>query len=150
MLIFCGLREVNVYDNYNIRHMTWLIFAPHLTVLRARRNDNMEEIISARKLGEHQARVEHLNLFAKLQVLVLYDLQNLRSLFPIPLSFLCLTQIDVRRCPALKKLPLNSKSAEGRNVVIKAGESWWNKLSWEDDETEAAFSSCFQKTYLKR
>lgn len=131
LLIFCGLLEVNFIKSNSMRHMTWLIFAPHLTILRARENEKMEEIISAEKLSEYQARGQHFNLFPKLQVLDLDRLPKLKSIYTIALSFPHLTQIEVRECPALRKLPLNSESAEGCNVVIRAEECWWNELTWE-------------------
>ncbi|KAJ9189846.1 hypothetical protein P3X46_001098 [Hevea brasiliensis] len=43
----------------------------------------------------------------------------------------------------LKKLPLNSSSANGGKVEIRAEEQWWKDVEWEDDSTKTTFLPCF-------
>ncbi|WCJ44651.1 Disease resistance protein (CC-NBS-LRR class) family [Euphorbia peplus] len=145
-LIYSSLQEV-VVSNYNgMRELTWVVLAPNLTILRVTFNDYMEAIVSR---GGQDDQLEDgygsSDLFPKLQVLELYGLPKLKSIYWEALSFPCLRQIDVYDCPQLKKLPLNSNSATGCKVMIKGEESWWNNLEWEDDAARAAFSSSFQK-----
>ncbi|KAF2302546.1 hypothetical protein GH714_037681 [Hevea brasiliensis] len=125
-----------------LRDLTWLILAPNLKKLQVTFNKHIEEIISVEKLDDAQARDENFNPFLKLQYLTLVDLPELKSIYPKALSFPFLEKIILCDCPQLKKLPLNSSSANGGKVEIEAGEQWWKDIEWEDDSTKTTFLPC--------
>ncbi|KAM1060538.1 hypothetical protein ACFX15_024536 [Malus domestica] len=93
--------------------------------------------------------VQELNPFGKLTVLILSLLPRLSSIHDSPLPFPYLKEIKVTASPALRKLPLNSTSAEGSNIVIRGHEAWWSFLEWEDEDARKVFLPCFQHTTTK-
>ncbi|EEF44758.1 probable disease resistance protein At5g63020 [Ricinus communis] len=134
---FNNLQEVRVRKCFQLRDLTWLILVPNLTVLEVTMCRNLEEIISVEQLG-FVGKI--LNPFARLQVLELHDLPQMKRIYPSILPFPFLKKIEVFNCPMLKKVPLGSNSAKGRKVVIEADDHWWNGVEWENRETKAAFS----------
>ncbi|KDO38938.1 hypothetical protein CISIN_1g040659mg, partial [Citrus sinensis] len=109
------LHSILIWNCSNVKDLTWLVFAPNLKCLRIH-CDDMEEIISVEKLSEVSEMMGELNLFAKLEDLWLESASNLKRIYRDPLPFPQLKQIDIMRCPKLKKLPLNSSSAKGRKI----------------------------------
>ncbi|KAF8409544.1 hypothetical protein HHK36_005622 [Tetracentron sinense] len=70
-------------------------------------------------------------------------LENLRSFCRWQMSWPCLEQIKVRKCPLLRKLPLSTQSA---NMLreIRGELKWWNLLEWDDDQTKSSLQQHFQ------
>lgn len=137
---FQSLHTVQILSCLNLRDSTWLALAPNLRKIEVHTCANMEEIISPEKISQVQDR----NPFAKLEYLVLENLMKLKSIYGSPLPFPQLKEIRVNGCPTLQKLPLNSRSAKGRKVVIRAKQySWWANLKWEDEAAKNAFSHCW-------
>ncbi|XVF11246.1 hypothetical protein REPUB_Repub08aG0010000 [Reevesia pubescens] len=142
---FQSLRELWIEECPQLRDITWLILAPNLTFIKVVRCDKMEEIINERKLSQVTEVVETSSLFAKLEVLDLRILTELKSIYCDALPFSCLKNIVVFFCPKLKRLPLNSNSAKENKIHIKGSENWWKELQWEDESTLNAFLPCFVK-----
>ncbi|XP_058010141.1 probable disease resistance protein At5g63020 [Hevea brasiliensis] len=140
---FNNLHTLTLGGSLRLRDLTWVILAPNLTCLNVQVNKHIEEIVSVEKLDDVQVGDENFNPFFKLQVLRLYYLPQLKSIYPKALSFPSLEKIDVYECPQLKKLPLNSSSANGGKVEINAEERWWKDVEWEDDSTKTTFLPCF-------
>ncbi|XP_044485513.1 probable disease resistance protein At5g63020 [Mangifera indica] len=142
---FFSLSSVQIYLCSRIRDLTWLVFVPNLQYLSVVDCDELEEIISVRKLGEEFPELmENLNLFAKLHFLWIRHLPNLKSIYWKALPLPHLNQFHVDRCPKLKKLPLDSNSAKGQKIIITGGENWWEGLEWESEAAQNAFLPCFQ------
>ncbi|KAF2301643.1 hypothetical protein GH714_028464 [Hevea brasiliensis] len=144
------ITEVNILLNRAIRERQKLCLAgccsrnsPNLTYLFVGENKHIEEIISVEKLDDVQVGDENFNPFFKLEYLILDELPELKSIYPKALSFPSLKRIEVYKCPQLKKLPLNSSSANGGKVEIEAEERWWKDVEWEDDSTKTTFLPCF-------
>ncbi|XP_021646775.2 probable disease resistance protein At5g63020 [Hevea brasiliensis] len=146
---FNSLHTLIVSGNLRLRDLTWLILAPNLTNLSVFVNKHIEEIISVKKFDDVEVLDENSNPFLKLQVLSLNKLPVLKSIYPKALSFPFLEQIEVYKCPQLKKLPLNSSSAKGCKVVIEAEEKWWKDVEWEDDSTKTTFLPCFVPSHRR-
>ncbi|KAF2301618.1 hypothetical protein GH714_028314 [Hevea brasiliensis] len=140
---FNSLNALNLTGSLRLKDLTWIILAPNLTHLFVRYNMHIEEIISVEKLDDVQVGDENFNPFFKLEYLILAELPELKSIYPKALSFPSLKIIDVYKCPQLKKLPLNSSSANGGKVKIEAEERWWKDVEWEDDSTKTTFLPCF-------
>ncbi|XP_058003840.1 probable disease resistance protein At5g63020 [Hevea brasiliensis] len=140
---FNSLNTLNLMGSLRLKDLTWIILAPNLTDLHVGNNNHIEEIISAEKLDDVQVGDENFNPFFKLEYLNLENLPELKRIYPKALSFPSLKQIDVYECPQLKKLPLNSSSANGGKVKIEAEERWWKDVEWEDDSTKTTFLPCF-------
>ncbi|KAJ9692942.1 hypothetical protein PVL29_011864 [Vitis rotundifolia] len=114
---FHGLHEVAINRCQMLKNLTWLIFAPDLLYLKIGQCDEMEE---------------------------LNGLPQLKNVYRNPLPFLYLDRIEVVGCPKLKKLPLNSNSANQGRVVMVGNQEWWNELEWEDEATLTTFLPSFK------
>lgn len=137
---FNSLQRVTIACCSRLREVTWLVFAPNLKIVHIESCYDMDEIISAWKLGE----VPGLNPFAKLQYLRLQVLTKLKIIFRNALPFPNLLELFVSECPNLKKLPLDINSAKEGKTVIRGDQHWWNELKWEDEATLNAFLPCFE------
>lgn len=136
---FPNLSYVHISEcNINLKDLTWLMFAPNLSKLTIVTAKQLEDIISKDKVEPVTKP------FQKLRFLQLHGLPKLKSIYKSPLPFPCLMNIDVRECPMLKKLPLDSKSTMGQDLVIEYGErKWIEEIEWEDEATKDRFlSSC--------
>ncbi|WJZ95115.1 hypothetical protein VitviT2T_013906 [Vitis vinifera] len=136
---FHGLREVAINRCQMLKNLTWLIFAPNLLYLKIGQCDEMEEVI-----GKGAEDGGNLSPFTKLIQLELNGLPQLKNVYRNPLPFLYLDRIEVIGCPKLKKLPLNSNSANQGRVVMVGKQEWWNELEWEDEATLTTFLPSFK------
>lgn len=136
--VFHALHKVYIQNCNALKGMAWLLFAPNLKILDILNCNEMEEIISAAKLGEVQEIP-----FNKFEFLELHHVPELKSIYWSALGFQHLKKIIVYGCPKLKRLPLDSTSAKERKIVVKGDENWWNELEWEDQATRNAFLLCF-------
>ncbi|KAK5844052.1 probable disease resistance protein At5g63020 [Gossypium arboreum] len=141
---FHSLRTVSLVECNHLRDVSWVTFAPHLKVLVIMDCEGLEEIISEEKLGEVAELKGNSNLFSKLEILYLWGLPKLKTIYQHALPFPQLKEIYIRRCPMLKKLPLNSNSAKGQRLVIEGYEAWWKDVEWEDESTKNAFLPSFR------
>ncbi|KAK9232200.1 hypothetical protein WN943_022445 [Citrus x changshan-huyou] len=135
---FHALHKVYIQNCNALKDMAWLLFAPNLKILDILNCNEMEEIISAAKLGEVQEIP-----FNTLEFLELHHVPELKSIYWSALGFQHLKKIVVCGCPKLKRLPLDSTSAKECKIVVKGDENWWNELEWEDQATRNAFLLCF-------
>ncbi|KAJ9692606.1 hypothetical protein PVL29_011597 [Vitis rotundifolia] len=140
---FHSLEWVGIERCSRLKDLTWVAFAPNLRTLKIHDCDQMQEVIGTGKCAESAGNGENLGPFAKLQVLRLDDLPQLKSIFWKALPFIYLNTIYVGNCPLLKKLPLNANSAKGHRIVISGQTEWWNELEWEDEATQHASLPCF-------
>ncbi|GAY69074.1 hypothetical protein CUMW_269220 [Citrus unshiu] len=141
------LHNVIIRNCSNVKDLTWLVFVPNLKYLQIFHCDDMEEIISVEKfekLSEVSEMMGEFNLFVKLELLIIRNASNLERIYRDPLPFPQLEEIRISECPKLKKLPLNSSSAKGHNIVIAEQKEWWEELQWEDQATQNAFFPCFR------
>ncbi|KAK2651490.1 hypothetical protein Ddye_011346 [Dipteronia dyeriana] len=143
---FHSLVTVYVDCCLKLRDLTWLIFAPNVKKIMISSCYEMEEIISAGKLGEVPEIVRNQKPFAKLQFLKLHHLHNLKSIYWSALPFQHLKEMVVYECPMLKKLPLDSNSAKDRRIVVEGEKGWWKNLQWEDRATQNAFHLSFRSS----
>ncbi|KAJ9692603.1 hypothetical protein PVL29_011594 [Vitis rotundifolia] len=140
---FHSLGTLGVGGCSRLKDLTWLVFAPNLKVLAISMCDQMQEVIGISKCAESAGNGENLSPFAKLQVLELTDLPQLKSIFWNALPFIHLNTIYVRDCPLLKKLPLSANSAKGNRIVIVGQNKWWKEVEWEDEATQNVFLPSF-------
>ncbi|KAG7532369.1 P-loop containing nucleoside triphosphate hydrolase [Arabidopsis thaliana x Arabidopsis arenosa] len=126
-----------------VRDLTWLIYAANLESLSITLSPNLEELISETKAVG--VRVEP---FQKLQVLRLEYLDALKSIYWSPLSFLMLHRVNIKNCPNLHKLPLNSTSV-GRidDLLIEVDDRWFEEAEWESKAIEERFRSVIRTVY---
>ncbi|XP_016752788.1 probable disease resistance protein At1g12290 [Gossypium hirsutum] len=141
---FHSLRTIILDECNHLRDVSWVTFAPHLKVLLILECEGLEEIISEEKLGEVAELKGNSNLFSKLENLHLSGSPKLKTIYQHALPFPQLKEIYIKRCPMLKKLPLNSNSAKGQRLVIKGREEWWKDVEWEDESTKIAFLPSFR------
>ncbi|KAE8723621.1 DCC family protein [Hibiscus syriacus] len=109
----------------------------------------MEEILSEGRLGDvaDVLGIPYPTPFLNLQTLGLRELPELKSIYWDALPFLCLKRIEIRYCPKLKKLPLNSDSAKGNHITIRGFQDWWEQVEWENEATRNAFMPSFQEPF---
>ncbi|CAG7911939.1 unnamed protein product [Brassica rapa] len=138
---FTNLRKVRLDHCTGLKELTWLVFAPHVATLYVVWLPDLEYIINKAEEAVLRRTCDLGGVipFRELEFLTLKNLGNLKSIYWEPLLFGKLKEIDVKDCPELTKLPLDSKSALKQNVVIKAEEDWLKGLQWEDEATKERF-----------
>ncbi|XP_065866902.1 probable disease resistance protein At1g12290 [Euphorbia lathyris] len=146
---FEKLREISLDKCSSLVEVTWLILVPNLAILKVQNCEEMEEVISSRRMGENRNE-DKWEPFAKLEILRLENLPALKSIYWKTLAFQNLKKMEVIDCSVLKKLPLDSHSATANTnelLVIEAQEDWWENIEWEDDESRDTFLPCFKPTF---
>ncbi|KAG2260762.1 hypothetical protein Bca52824_080056 [Brassica carinata] len=138
---FSNLTQVTIVCCDSLKDLTWLLFAPNLTVLHVGDSRRLEEIISKEKAGS--VLENNITPFQKLEKLNLIDLPELKSIYWNALPFQRLRCLSIwEGCRKLRKLPLNSKSVfEVEKLVIECGtdEEWIERVEWEDEATRLRF-----------
>ncbi|XP_059640078.1 probable disease resistance protein At5g63020 [Cornus florida] len=146
---FQNLREVTIRRCKVLKDLTWLISAPNLQQLSIYRCDAMEKVIkdaeNCSSSDDIAGREGSLSVFSRLQRLTLWCLPELKSVYNHPLPFPSLIEVIVADCPKLKKLPFDSNSGKGTLRSIECNREWWNKLEWENEETQSVFSPLFKE-----
>uniref|UniRef100_A0A1J3HHA4 Putative disease resistance protein n=1 Tax=Noccaea caerulescens TaxID=107243 RepID=A0A1J3HHA4_NOCCA len=140
-ICFINLRKVRLDNCTGLKDLTWLLLAPHVATLSVVMLPNIEHIINtyeATMLGR-TCDISGIIPFRELETLTLWNLGELKSIYWEPLLFGKLKEINIKSCPELSKLPLNSTSAWKQNVVIKAEEEWLRGIEWEDEATKQRF-----------
>lgn len=121
---FPNLSSVCISSCNSLQDLTWLLFAHNLTVLELRSLKQLKEIVNeeeAKETDEHQ--LQGVAPFQRLEKLDLNDLPLMKHIYKNPLPFACLKNTEVRRCPNLRKLPLNSESfVVSERLVIKCND----------------------------
>ncbi|XP_004306134.1 PREDICTED: probable disease resistance protein At5g63020 [Fragaria vesca subsp. vesca] len=130
---FHGLQMIMIQYCDNLKDLTQLCFAPNLISVYVLCCSRMETIIDIKKLGGDANVRKEFNLFAKMGHLDVRWLPALKSIYGATLPFPCLSYINVDGCPELKKLPLDSSSAQGgTNLTLRGEQDWWDGLQWDD------------------
>ncbi|XP_040943748.1 probable disease resistance protein At1g12290 [Gossypium hirsutum] len=144
IMALAKLQHLSLTGCNHLRDVSWVTFAPHLEELWIYGCNGLEEIISEEKLGEVAELKGNLNLFSKLDYLLLDGLPKLKTIYHHALPFPQLKKVHITGCPMLKKLPLNSNSAKGQRLIIEGQERWWKGVEWEDEFTRIAFLPTFK------
>lgn len=139
---FSSLGRVYIDNCSKLLDLTWLVFAPNLTLLSVSNCTKMVEIISAKRFDEVPEMRGNLIPFAKLEVLELCVLPRLKSIYWNALPLQYMKEISVIGCRGLKKLPLSSNYAS--KLIIYGQNDWWNDVDWENEATKIAFLPCFR------
>ncbi|XP_019083631.1 PREDICTED: probable disease resistance protein At1g61190 isoform X1 [Camelina sativa] len=136
---FTNLCNVRIGNCHSIKDLTWLLFAPNLTVLYIEDLREVEEVINKEKATD----LTGITPFQKLQILDVDDLPKLESIYRSPLPFPFLRRISVWVCPKLRKFPLNATSAprleEFEIYTERKDPVHENDLEWEDEDTKNRF-----------
>ncbi|KAF8086877.1 hypothetical protein N665_0609s0008 [Sinapis alba] len=138
-LYFRSLTRVDIVNCEGLRDLTWLMYAPSLTHLHVEMSFQTEEIISREKVIKIDGREKFTTPFLKLESLSLVFLYAVKSIYWSPLPFPALKNLKIHRCPDLRKLPLDSASAKGCDVVLDAYGEWLRDVEWEDEATKNRF-----------
>ncbi|XP_057981092.1 probable disease resistance protein At5g63020 [Malania oleifera] len=150
---FPNLREVVISSCPLLVDLTWLIYIPNLQILCIDTCRSIKEIIRGGGEGCDDGSVAvdsyRNKVFSRLITLMLYNLPKLRSIYGQSLPLPSLTDISVRGCQNLKRLPLRySNTTKNSSSALKRIEGhprWWNALRWEDESTKAHFKPYFQR-----
>ncbi|KAJ4896806.1 Disease resistance protein RFL1 [Raphanus sativus] len=143
---FSNLTYARISDCGGLKDLTWLLFAPNLTVLLVKDLGQLEDIISKEK-AESALGNNNIIPFEKLEHLGLVMLPELKSIYWNALPFQRLRCLFTPSgCPKLRKLPLNSKSVFN---VEKFGiecydKVWLERVEWEDEATRLRFLPSWQ------
>ena len=134
---FHTLRCVVIHDCSKLLNLTWLVYAPYLEQLYVLDCESIEQVIC-------NGVEESLDIFSRLKYLLLNGLPRLKSIYQHPLLFPSLEVIKVYDCKSLKSLPFDSNTSKSNLKKIKAEESWWNQLKWNDEAINHSFAPYFQ------
>uniref|UniRef100_A0A1D1YVM9 Disease resistance protein RPS2 n=1 Tax=Anthurium amnicola TaxID=1678845 RepID=A0A1D1YVM9_9ARAE len=124
------LRILTLQQCHSVRDLTWVACQlPCLEKFYFLQNDPIEELV-----GEIGDEIDcKACFFPKLKLLSLESLPRLRSISKCPLLFPALEQLEVSRCPELRRLPLGPCSAK-KIKVIRGEQEWWIALEWHSPE----------------
>lgn len=137
-MYFRSLTRVDIVNCEGLRDLTWLMYAPSLTNLHVEMSFQTEEIISREKVMKIDGE-KFTTPFLKLESLSLVFLYAVKSIYWSPLPFPALKYLKIRRCPELRKLPLDSASAKGCDLVLDAYKECLRDVEWEDEATKNRF-----------
>ncbi|KAL6335016.1 hypothetical protein AAG906_023821 [Vitis piasezkii] len=140
---FYSLRSVRVHQLPKVLDLTWLIYIPSLEDLEAGECDSMKEVI-----GDTSVVSENFGIFSRLKILSLSNLPNLESISGRALTFPSLTNLWVKKCPNLRKLPFDSNSARSSLKTIRGESEWWEGLQWDDETTKHTFNPYLEETII--
>ncbi|XP_074277317.1 putative disease resistance protein At5g63020 [Silene latifolia] len=140
---FRNLHSVTI-TNCSMVEMSWLMHVPNLESLHLQGCKLLEEVIRDDQMLLNYEN--HQTLFSKLSSIILFDLPQLKALCPRPLPFPCLERMTVTLCSALRTLPFDSTSCQGRLKEIVGWPSWWDSLEWNDDGIEPIFRAHFRSS----
>ena len=132
---FHSLCNIIIYQLQKLLNLTWLIYIPSVEVLDVTGCYSMKEVIR-----DETGVSQNLSIFSRLRVLRLYYLPNLKSICGRALPFTSLTDLSVRSCPFLRKLPLDSNSATYSLKTIEGSRWWWDRLQWENETIKHTFN----------
>jgi hypothetical protein len=140
-ICFINLRKVRLDNCTGLKDLTWLLLAPHVATLYVVWLPDIEHIISLdeAKILRGTCDISGVIPFRELETLTLKNLGKLKSIHWEPLLLGKLKEINIKSCPELSRLPLNSTSAWKQNVVINAEEEWLRGIEWEDEATRQRF-----------
>ncbi|KAF5195518.1 Disease resistance protein summ2 [Thalictrum thalictroides] len=125
--------------------LTWLLLVPNLQSLHIDMCGGLQEILSSSSDISRGAYDQ--NTFSNLKKLNLFELPNLRSICSMSsLPFPSLESIKVSECPKLRRLPLDSNSANNTLKKIEGQQKWWDSLEWENETIKPHFA----KFYIRR
>jgi disease resistance protein RPS2 len=141
---FTNLTGLIIMKCHSMKDLTWILFAPNLVNLDIRDSREVGEIINKEKAINLTSIITP---FQKLERLFLYGLPKLESIYWSPLPFPLLSNIVVKYCPKLRKLPLNATSVplvEEFEIRMDPPEQE-NELEWEDEDTKNRFVLSIKK-----
>ncbi|KAL1189889.1 putative disease resistance protein [Cardamine amara subsp. amara] len=133
---FFSLREVRLDNCTSLQDLTCLLFAHQLAILYLVWLPDIRAII---KWKEMYARLTGIQPFGELEFLTVRNCGELCSIYWSPLPFPKLKEINIKGCPLLTELPINSKSANLQNVIMNAEKEWLEKVEWADEATKERF-----------
>ncbi|KAK1577755.1 hypothetical protein Q3G72_024528 [Acer saccharum] len=142
---FRNLQILNIWS-CGMENLTWLRYTPRLRFLYVIKCMSLEEIIAWDFAGSSEIE-EAAEIFSNLEEVSLQFLPKLKSICRRAMPFPSLQDIEVRTCESLRKLPFNAESAKSTLKAINGRRDWWDKLEWEDEATNLAFTSKFQPLY---
>ncbi|PKI64825.1 hypothetical protein CRG98_014821 [Punica granatum] len=136
---FRNLKKIDICSCHQLRDMSLLIYhAPRLANLTIEDCSAMRELIGPNVDDFHVD-----GIFSCLFELHLTDLPEFESICREKLPFPSLKRLEVRRCPKLKKLPLDRRSARGRSLANVGEQEWWDRLQGDDQQTKKFFATKF-------
>ncbi|KAG2303156.1 hypothetical protein Bca52824_031807 [Brassica carinata] len=121
---FLSLSTVRISSCDGLKELTWLLSLQTLLCLSS-------GVYKLQEIMNREKAAPQLQGEATLQKLETLDLSDLA--YP-----------EVRRCPNLRRLPLDSKSCDpGKTFTIQSNDKNWIKsIQWKDRATKARFKSC--------
>ena len=145
---FPKLHHVIIVRCPRLLDLKWLIYAPSLQILYVEDCALMEDIMG-NDSGVSEID-ENLGIFSRLTSLNLINLPRLKSIYPQPLPFPSLEEINVVACLMLRSLPFDVNSATKSLKQIGGEQRWWARLQWGDETIEQAFNSYFTRIYISQ
>lgn len=131
-----NLRKVCIEVCPLLLNLNSLAYAKNLEILTIFDCETLKEVTS-----EETA-------FPGLKTISLTRLQNLERICRSSGCFPSLLEIEVSKCPWLRKLPFNLESANCLQKIVGEKE-WWDDLIWDDEAVEEACCSKFASTPFK-
>ncbi|KAH7665902.1 P-loop containing nucleoside triphosphate hydrolase protein [Dioscorea alata] len=122
-------------EGCNLDNLSWVLHLPCLSFLRIEACAKIETLFYIEEEREIQEEASKLRpTFPALKSLDITNLPKLVSISNFALDFPRCTNLEVVRCPILKKLPLKRGINNNQIMIsIRCKREWWESLEWEDD-----------------
>ncbi|KAL0697506.1 hypothetical protein Bca4012_053628 [Brassica carinata] len=138
---FQNLSNVGFSGVSGIQDLSWLIFAPNLTIVFVEGpSPELQEIVSSEKVSGILHKGSSIVPFRKLHTICLVNLEELKSIYSEQLELPSLKSMTIQNCPKLKRLPISMKLLDFVDFVLRVNivgdDQWWEGLEWEDEATE--------------
>ncbi|XP_017604289.1 probable disease resistance protein At5g63020 [Gossypium arboreum] len=134
---FHNLRQVHVGVCPLLRNLDCLAYAINLEILTILDCQSMKQVISEETVRDY--------VFLELKTLSLTCLPSLETICPLPKAFSSPIEIEVSRCPCLRRLPFDDESVDFLKK-IRGELKWWEALDWDSDSVKEACSFKFKST----
>ncbi|CAL5036156.1 unnamed protein product [Urochloa decumbens] len=138
--LFPKLTRLNIISCTKLQHISWVMYLPCLQVMSVMGCANMKQVfLSTEKHGVEIHRGEEsskspVGTFPCLKTLSLSNSVILASLCDSDVTFPSLENLEVSRCPNLKRLPftMHTLPPKLRNLEFYSFEQWKN-MEWGDE-----------------
>ncbi|XP_017604291.1 disease resistance protein SUMM2-like [Gossypium arboreum] len=134
---FHNLRQVHVGVCPLLRNLNYLAYARNVEILTVLDCQSMKQVISE--------EIEWDEVFPKLKTLSLTCLPSLRTICRLRKCFSSPIEIEVSRCPRLRKLPFDDENVSFLKK-IRGEVEWWAALDWYSYSVKEACSFKFKPT----
>ncbi|KAM0944099.1 putative protein-serine/threonine phosphatase [Dioscorea sansibarensis] len=137
--VFPMLQFVGIEACSSLTSLHWVLYLPLLRALFLKDCYKMKELVNVEE-GEIKED-DVITTFPKLKYLMIVCLPKLVKISSCALDFPHLSEVHLKDCPNLKRLPFKPDIVNNQGLLIKCERKWWERLEWDDATVRSQFRS---------